>query len=1431
MKKFRFLLIVAVIVVSALALCLTAGASASTTAETYDQVYVGEYTSQEAGYDYSGEAYIVFGKVTGTTDAGIIVERYASDDSSMKTVLDTKYYKARDGRISANGEFGIALFNVADGYYKAKVVAGDYLNPTSVGKAVTFSKGVATYTVEFWALDGTDTVYTYQVSAGGTVIPPVIDRPGYELKGWTFSSESGGSYDAGHYDGGYGYTYENAPANYQGINCNRKYAARWVYVGEDGDYQTPETFKLDMKGYSKFSVRYTNPSDKVTIPSGSVGVMMFDVLEDAAYTTASIGLTSTDNDFWYIAVNADTDDRVFLPTYYDGSFREYNSIANVTNSTSTLMHPGNVLKEGKSVILVYKPYESESNPGWLRAYSKNTGSDADYTLLAGFENLSSTQATNTSMPCIACGSGAVGSGSLTVPLSNLVVGIDADCDWNTTDDFTNLGAGVASMSYSLDANRYVVIDSDYVHSSQIVYGVKMASNEQTSPQAVMISNAAFSPSDFSVNEGERFEMTYKVLKSNADQADASSSLPQFAFGITSGSKMATGFSAQYGYGMWIHWSTGEVKAGGGVSTGYSNSPNITYTSYNVPAETLFTAGTQIKYVIAMDTVDDGNDIGYSHVYYKTESMDDYALAASMTNVGYVQMAHRNGYPMLYSNVQYEANSWRLDMDVTGVALKAYDSNDNIIKSASIQMGSSFSSVPNYVGVATHTVTFVDSLGNVIDTQEVEDRKSATAPVAPEVEGYDFDCWDTDFSFVRGDMTVTAKYKLEEFSVTFMVEDEVYAVQYYTIENPTVAIPEPPARDGYSVKWEYFHLPAGDIVVNAIYTLKDGYYTVNFRDADGDIISTQTIAEGDDAVAPSVDPFKVSYYFDGWAEDYTNVQSDLDIDPIFRSATGISGLKLYKSENDTFKILNLADIQVVDTESTLGQGQISAHPNYVDQDAGVWNAVKALIEEEKPDFIVLNGDNIYSRFEFEDLRSHRKLMEIIDSYNVPWSLVFGNHDGEVPGDTDVLLSDVVSVYSESEYFFFESAEGREYGDFAISLVDKETGKLVNKFFYMYTHYSEGWYTDAQLAWYESEAAKLNDGTNVTPSIFWSHYPLPELQDALVSDYLDSITYSGTTFTGMTIPANDKGDYGEYNGAGYMINYGMFDLMRKYQSTQLTIHGHEHANNAKVELDGIRMGYALKTGIYAQSAGREYLNGGTAIVLDADGAGYEMYDNFIFDDSRDIGGEYVFDTTYDDVDTSNRAEIRITSTAIVAGTKSITLTEGQSASISFDILSGPMSSDTTPGDNMQVGFRVSNSAYPTSGVWNGAYHLMHYMTNGCNGGLTDSGLVKLYTLAEHSTSTNKYIYNRVNEVFGGGRSVKFSVNYDGTCEIYTKLASEDDTKWVLLSSATASTGSVTIDTTKAVYLAFHTNRDIIVENFKIDNNSVSDYMCLNAQYIQG
>lgn len=58
---------------------------------------------------------------------------------------------------------------------------------------------------------------------------------------------------------------------------------------------------------------------------------------------------------------------------------------------------------------------------------------------------------------------------------------------------------------------------------------------------------------------------------------------------------------------------------------------------------------------------------------------------------------------------------------------------------------------------THTVIFQDSEGEAIDKQTVIDGQDATDPGAPEKEGKTFTGWDTDFTDVRQDLTVTAQY--------------------------------------------------------------------------------------------------------------------------------------------------------------------------------------------------------------------------------------------------------------------------------------------------------------------------------------------------------------------------------------------------------------------------------------------------------------------------------------------------------------------------------------------------------------------------------------------------------------------------------------------------------------------------------------------------
>ena len=60
---------------------------------------------------------------------------------------------------------------------------------------------------------------------------------------------------------------------------------------------------------------------------------------------------------------------------------------------------------------------------------------------------------------------------------------------------------------------------------------------------------------------------------------------------------------------------------------------------------------------------------------------------------------------------------------------------------------------------SYTVTFVDYDGTELKVEVVEYGQAATPPENPVRENYYFIGWDSDFSFVTEDMTVTATYKL------------------------------------------------------------------------------------------------------------------------------------------------------------------------------------------------------------------------------------------------------------------------------------------------------------------------------------------------------------------------------------------------------------------------------------------------------------------------------------------------------------------------------------------------------------------------------------------------------------------------------------------------------------------------------------------------
>ena len=84
----------------------------------------------------------------------------------------------------------------------------------------------------------------------------------------------------------------------------------------------------------------------------------------------------------------------------------------------------------------------------------------------------------------------------------------------------------------------------------------------------------------------------------------------------------------------------------------------------------------------------------------------------------------------------------------------------------------------------YTVTFLGSEGKVLKEEKVAEGMGATAPEIPELEGYVADGWDTDFSVVKSDLTVTAVYKVaEDFGLRSLAVVDSYSVTYVDLTNP------------------------------------------------------------------------------------------------------------------------------------------------------------------------------------------------------------------------------------------------------------------------------------------------------------------------------------------------------------------------------------------------------------------------------------------------------------------------------------------------------------------------------------------------------------------------------------------------------------------------------------------------------------------------
>ncbi len=230
----------------------------------------------------------------------------------------------------------------------------------------------------------------------------------------------------------------------------------------------------------------------------------------------------------------------------------------------------------------------------------------------------------------------------------------------------------------------------------------------------------------------------------------------------------------------------------------------------------------------------------------------------------------------------------------------------------------------------------------------------------------------------------------------------------------------------------------------------------------------------------------------------------------------------------------------------------------------------IVESSNPDLIVLSGDNIMN----SGVNGMKKLVNIMDKYQTPWTLVYGNHDAElfVPGyskkEISTYLMTCKSSYLLYQHGYIEDGKENRYGNFSIS-IKNEFNDLIGAIILM----DSGTYdygldkyqeiTNGQIDWYANEIDTLQkkyDKDGVIPSILFNHIPL----DDFFSSY-------GNKDNEIIISQNSHMRF--FDNENEESNF--FKVIKEKNSTKAFFVGHTHMLKYQVKVDDLVLGFAPQT----------------------------------------------------------------------------------------------------------------------------------------------------------------------------------------------------------------------------------------------------------------
>ena len=286
------------------------------------------------------------------------------------------------------------------------------------------------------------------------------------------------------------------------------------------------------------------------------------------------------------------------------------------------------------------------------------------------------------------------------------------------------------------------------------------------------------------------------------------------------------------------------------------------------------------------------------------------------------------------------------------------------------------------------------------------------------------------------------------------------------------------------------------------------------------------------------------------------------------------------------VLQLTDTQIMDSSQDLGGVLGGSQPTMYapsQMNARCFDYLTEVITATNPDLIILTGDNIYGKFDHNG-SVWTAFVNFMDSFDIPWAPIFGNHDAESNMGVDWQCEQLMNA----ENCLFKQRELTGNCNYSVAIAQ---GDEIKRVFYM---------LDSNGVGSPSAATLANGHTSTTPGfasdqIAWYTEQITRMQETLpdlkvsfayhIQDTLFEVAYAKYGYVTWQPWANinvdlheDKAE-GDFGYIGYVKGEWAQDIKKlKALGVDSIFVGHEHTSSASVVYEGIRFQFGQKSSRY-------------------------------------------------------------------------------------------------------------------------------------------------------------------------------------------------------------------------------------------------------------